>query len=549
MKGSNMNQITALYCRLSQEDLRAGESLSIENQRLMLKDYADKNGFHNCQYYVDEGYSGVDNTRPDYVRMLQDVENGLVGTVIVKDQSRLGRDHLETDRLMELVFPAYDVRFIAITDGVDSVNGINEMSGIRNYFNDFYARDTSKKIRAVQRAKGERGERVGASLPYGYMKDPNDTKRIVPDPKTAPIVKRIFEMYASGIGMKRICNTLEEEKVLSPSVYAFKKTGSRSGNPKLDKPYAWSIATVRSMLLNQMYCGDTVNFKTYTKSNKLKKRIKNELENVLIFENTHEAIIDRATFDVVQKHFSGRKRANGNGEMDKYAGYLYCAECGSRLYLHRNKKTYNNFMCGRYEKRKSNCTSHYIREEVVDEIVLKAIRKVTAYAREHSEEFYKMAMSNGESDAKSKTEKIESLRSEYQTRIKQLENTFSMLYTDRVTGRVSPERYDSLAAGYEKEQAKIKAKLQELDSHTSYVAMREKCVKEFIKNAKEFVEMPELTPKLLRAFIKRIEVHEKAEKRSRTCGNNITIHFTFIPDKGLKLDGTMIESYMIQNAE
>ena len=377
MKESNTNKITALYCRLSQEDLRAGESLSIENQRLMLKEYVDRNGFHNCQYYVDDGYSGVSNNRLDYIRMLKDVENGIIGTVIVKDQSRLSRNYLEAGRLMDLLFPAYDVRFISITDGLDSVNGINEMSGIRNYFNDLYARDTSKKIRAVQRAKGERGERVGASLPYGYMKDPNDAKHIVLDPEAAPIVKRIFEMYASGIGMKKICNTLEEEKVLSPSVYAFNKTGSRSGQP-LDKPYAWSIATVRSMLLNQMYCGDTVNFKTYTKSNKLKKRIKNEPENVLIFENTHEAIIDRATFDVVRKHFSGRKRANGNGEMDKYAGFLYCAECGSRLYLHRGKTPKDNtFRCGRYESRKSDCTAHYIKETFIDEVVLKSLSKVT----------------------------------------------------------------------------------------------------------------------------------------------------------------------------
>jgi len=214
--------------------------------------------------------------------MLKDIESGLVGTVIVKNQSRLGKDHLETGRLMEIIFPSYDVRFIAISDGVDSINGLNYMSGIKNYFNVFFAQDTSRKIRTIQKAKGERGERVGASLPYGYMKDPNDQKRIIPDSETAPIVKRIFEMYASGIGMKKICNTLEEEEGLSPSVYAFNKTGSRSGNPKLDKPYAWSIATIRSMLLNQMYCGDTVNFKTYTKSNKLKKRSRTLLNDITV---------------------------------------------------------------------------------------------------------------------------------------------------------------------------------------------------------------------------------------------------------------------------
>lgn len=228
------NLITALYCRLSQEDMREGESLSIENQKLMLKEYADKNGFCNCQYYVDDGYSGVNNNRPEYVHMLKDVENGLVGTVIVKDQSRLGRDHLETDRLMELVFPAYDVRFIAITDGVDSVNGINEMSGIRNYFNDFYARDTSKKIRAVQRAKGERGERVGTTIPYGYMKD-SDTKQLIPDSVTAPIVRKIFELSAEGKGIRSICNYLYENQIETPGVYEFRTKGKTC---KHSRPYS-----------------------------------------------------------------------------------------------------------------------------------------------------------------------------------------------------------------------------------------------------------------------------------------------------------------------
>lgn len=323
---SNTNLITALYCRLSQEDLRAGESLSIENQKLILQKYAEDNGFKNLRFYIDDGFSGTDAIRPSYVQMMNDVYDEKVGAVIVKDQSRLGRDHLETDRLMELTFPSYDVRFIAVNDGVDSSNGFSEMSTLRNWFNDFYARDTSKKIRAVQRAKGERGERVGTTIPYGYMKDPTNPKQIVPDPETAPIVRRIFEMYAGGIGIVKICDTLSREKIVSPSVYAFRKTGNRSGNPNPNRPYYWAQKSVRGMLSNQVYCGDTINFKTYTKSNKLKKRLKNAPENVMIFENTHEPIVSRKLFDMVQKHFAGRKRPNKQGEMDKYAGFLYCGE-------------------------------------------------------------------------------------------------------------------------------------------------------------------------------------------------------------------------------
>jgi len=539
---SNTNQITALYCRLSQEDMRAGESLSIENQRLMLKDYADKNGFRNCQYYIDDGYSGVDNARPEYVHMLDDVQNGLVGTVIVKDQSRLGRDHLETDRLMELVFPAYDVRFIAVTDGVDSANGINEMSGIKNLLNDMYARDCSNKIRAVLKAKGERGERLGAWIAYGYMRDPDDAKHIVPDPETAPVVKHIFEMYASGIGIKRICATLEQEQVLSPGVYNYRKNGSLSRNLKLDKPYAWANNTIRKMLSNQIYCGDTVNFKTYSKSNKLKKRIKNAPENMKIFHDTHEAIIDRATFNLVQKHFEGRKRADKRGELDKYAGYLYCAECGSRLYRNRDKyHKGDNYRCGRHQSRKSDCTSHCISGSNLDKIVLAGIKIVTKYAREHSDEFYKYAMKNGEAEAAKNLRESESLRNEYESKIKQIDKAIQLLYMDRSNGKITDERYELLSASFENEQTELKSKLSTLNSQLDEVKVREKCIRDFITKAKRYVTISKVTPELMRAFIERIEVHEKAVKRSRTCGNHIVIYFTFHPDKAFRLDGEMNE--------
>ncbi len=235
------NLITALYCRLSQEDERLGESLSIENQKIILQKYADDHGFRNCKFYVDDGYSGTDFKRPAHVQMMKDVEAGKIGIVIVKDQSRLGRDYLETGHLMDIKFPSYDVRFIAINDGYDSINRAdNDFSGMRNYFNDFYAADTSRKIRAVQRAKGQRGERISTATPYGYMLNPENKKELIPDPQTAPIVKRIFDMYASGLGVVKICDILCEEKILSPSVYIFQTTGKRIGNPDLERPYHWA---------------------------------------------------------------------------------------------------------------------------------------------------------------------------------------------------------------------------------------------------------------------------------------------------------------------
>ncbi|WP_256557105.1 recombinase family protein [Hydrogeniiclostridium mannosilyticum] len=529
-ENTNKNLITALYCRLSQEDERLGESLSIGNQRLMLQKYAEEHRFPNIQFYVDDGFSGADFNRPDFKRLMTDVECGKVGIVIVKDQSRLGRDYLQTGMLMEITFPQFDVRFIAINDGVDSENGVSDFSGIKNYFNDFYARDTSRKIRAVQRAKGERGERVGTTIPYGYMKNPDNPKQYIPNPETAPIVKRIFEMYANGIGIVKICDRLSKEQIVSPSVYAFKATCSRSGNPDLTRPYHWAQTTVRKMLVNQEYIGDTINFKTYSKSNKLKKRLKNDPENILIFENTHEAIVDRKTFELVQKHFAGRKRPDKQGEMDKYAGYLFCGECGKRLYLHRGKtiKPENNaFQCAGFQRRTTDCTAHYIRENVLDQIVLHNLKMVTDYAREQPEEFYAMATQNGEAEAKKFYKTAEREKAQIEKRIKELDNIIRCLYEDRVCGRILPERYDVMASGYEQEQSELRQELKSITERIDQMDMREMCIREFIDKAKFYIEMPKLTPELLRVFIRRIEVYEKLEKYSRTCGNPIVIHYAF----------------------
>ena len=533
---SNHNLTTALYTRLSQEDLLQGESNSIRNQKLILQKYADDHGFHNCQFYVDDGYSGADFNRPDFKRMMADIEAGKVGAVIVKDQSRLGRDYLQTGMLMEITFPQYDVRFIAINDGVDSANGVSDFSGIKNYFNDFYARDTSRKIRAVQKAKGERGEHLGTTIPYGYLKNPEyngnqkDHPYMVVDPEAAAVVKRIFKMYANGIGIVKICDTLCAEKVTCPGVYLFQRTGSRTAHPDLNRPYHWGHTSVRRILGNREYVGDTVNFRTYSKSNKLKKRLKNSPENILIFENTHEAIIDWKTFDLVQKHFAGRKRPDIQGEVDKFAGYVYCGECGKRLYLHRGKtiKPENNhFQCGGFQSRTTDCTAHCIRESVLEEIVLTDLRKVTALAREQPEEFYKMAMANGEEEARKFYDTVTRQQNKLNARIKDLDNIIRCLYEDRVCGRITLERYDTMAGSYEQEQAELKLELESISAQISEMDLREKYVKDFIENARTYIEMPKLTPELLRVFIQRIDVYEKEEKYSRTCGNTIMIHYTF----------------------
>ncbi len=543
------NLITALYCRLSVEDKKdknrkqrrnIDESNSISNQKMILQRYADDHGFYNCKFYIDDGYTGTNFDRPAFKQMDADMRAGKIGVIIVKDQSRLGRDHIETSKLMEIVFHTYNVRFIAINDGYDSLN-VKDMdfSGIRNYFNDFYAADTSKKIRAVQKAKGERGEHLGTAIPYGYLKNPEykgnqkEHPYLIINPETAPVVKRIFELYAGGTGIRKICAVLEKEQIMSPSVYAFKRTGNRSGHPDLNNPFRWTQTTVRGMLANQEYCGDTVNFRTYSKSNKLKKRLKNDAENIMVFENTHEAIVSRGLFDAVQKHFEGRKRPDQQGEMDKYAGFLFCGECGQKLYLHRCKSLApekNFFQCGGYQtKGGTHCSAHYIREQVLDEIVLGRVQKMTAFARENPEEFYAMATENGEAEAKKFYAMAERQKSSLESRVKEIDKIIRCLYEDRVVGRITPERYDELACGYELEQTEIKQELESITARIAEMDMRDICVREFIENAKEIVDMDKLTPKILRAFVLRIDVYEKAEKFSRKCGNYVEIHYTFQP--------------------
>ncbi len=539
---STENLLTGLYARLSQEDLLQGESNSIRNQKMILQKYADDHGFRNSKFYVDDGYSGANFDRPGFKEMMSDIQAGKVGTVIVKDQSRLGRDYLQTGMLMEITFPQYDVRFIAINDGVDSDNGISDFSGIKNYFNDFYARDTSRKIRAVIKAKGERGERISTATPYGYMRDPEHPKKLTPDPETAPVVRRIFDMYANGIGIVKICDTLSAEKIICPGSYLFQRTGDRSGRPNLDRPYHWAQTTVRSILSNREYTGDTVNFKTYTKSNKLKKRLKNDPENILIFENTHEAIVDRKTFDLVQKHFAGRKRPDKQGEMDKFAGYVFCGDCGKRLYLHRAstiKPENSAFQCAGFQTRTTDCTAHYIRESVLENIVLTNLKKMTAFAREKPDEFYAMAMQNGEAEAKKFYDTVTRQRAQIQARVKDLDNIIRCLYEDRVCGRITLERYDTMASGYEQEQAELKQELESITAQIDEMDLREQYVREFMENARAYIEMPKLTPELLRTFIRSIEVYEKEVKYSRTCGNTIVIHYTFQMPRRKTVDSTM----------
>ena len=528
MKQNQQNKATALYCRLSVEDEVQGESNSILNQKKLLSAYAEGHGFTNCRYYVDDGYSGVSFDRPDFNRMIQDMENGEIGTIITKDLSRLGRDYLKTGTYIEIIFPQNDVRYIAVNDGVDTARGDNEFVGIRNYFNDFFAADTSKKIRAVQRAKAERGERVGSKIPYGYMKS-EDRKTLIPDPETAPVVRRIFDMYVNGIGARTIAMTLERDQIQSPMVYNYYKYGQKARGLDLSQPYRWADVTIRGMLVNEAYIGTTANYKTTSKSNKLKKQIRNDRSDWLIFENTHEPIVDRHTFELVQKWFDGRRKPDASGQTDIFGGLVYCADCGQRMYLRRVLKypKENNYLCGSYQRWGGNhCTSHQIKESDLHAVILQKLRDVTEYVRENPDEFYRVVSQNARTDAEREMANIRRERESAVKRIAELESIIRCLYEDRVLGRITVERYESLSSGYEAEEADLKKRIAEMDTAEDEQEARDALIKQFIADAEKYIDIRMLTPEILRAFIRRIEVSEKEKWHSADCGNDLKIYFT-----------------------
>lgn len=356
--GNQTEELTALYCRLSQDDKQEGDSNSIINQKKILKRYAIEHGYQPYVFFVDDGFSGTNFNRPDFQRMIAEVEAGRIKRVIVKDMSRLGRDYLQVGMYTEIMFPNMDVHFIAVNDGVDSHVGENEFTPFRNIINEWYAKDTSKKIRAVKRSKGMAGEHIGSHAPYGYMKNPDNKKEWLIDEEAAEVVREIFRLCVNGYGPTRIANILTERKILCPTYYALEH-GEKPRTVLPPDKYLWSATVVSHILERMDYLGHTVNFKTHVKSYKNRKKIDNSPEQWRIFENTHEAIIDKETFEIVQKIRSGKRRPTKMGDMPMFSGLLYCADCGSKMTFHRQmaqSAEKHNFVCSNYRHNSKSCT-------------------------------------------------------------------------------------------------------------------------------------------------------------------------------------------------
>ena len=529
MKQAN-EKYTVLYARLSQDDGSQGDSNSIQNQRLMLQKYAKDNGFENTKFLYDDGATGTNFNRPGFQEVMALIENGEVATLIVKDMSRLGREYLEVGRLTEIVFPSYGVRFIAMNDGVDSLYGDNEFTPFKNIINEWYAKDCSKKGKASARIKAESGARVGSRPPFGYQKDPAYPKRkIIIDEETAPIVQRIFSLCMSGKGPSQIANQLKEEQVPIPAYFYYKKNGVEITGFNPAEPCNWQQTTIAKILENEVYLGHTVNLKYTTLSFKNKKRIERPESEQVRIENTHQPLIDKTTWDIVQDIRKHKRRRANMEEQNIFYGLIYCKDCGTTMVLHRAHTMdaiKNNFTCRTYKKKgKDVCTGHFIRESQLAEIILDDLRRVTHYARQHEFLFAKHITQKSGAEIRRDIAQTERELENLKRRDTELTALFKRLYEDNVLGKIPNEVFRKLSDDYLAEQKEIQTTLPKKESHLERLKDSVSNVSAFIDKAKQYTEINVLTAELLHLFIERVEVGERTEKWSRTAIQEINIYY------------------------
>ena len=528
---SNLKK-TALYCRLSQDDGLEGDSNSIQNQKNILQKFAEDHHFPNLCFYVDDGFSGGNFQRPAFQQMISDMENGEIGIIVTKDLSRLGRNQLHTGLYIEERFPMFGVRYIAINDNVDTDSSeSNDLMPFKNLFNEWFIRDTSRKIRAVLKAKAERGERPGTRAPYGYIKDP-ETKKLAVDDEAAAIVRRIFAMCASGNGPSQIARILKKEQVLTPTMYAYTRYGMNHTCLDTAHPYNWSDSAIANLLENEIYLGNTVNMKYSTKSYKDKRRVEHSREECLVFKDTHPVLITQEVWDIVQRVRKNRHRPTKMEEQNKYSGLVFCADCGSNMVLHRARTmsaSYNHFTCRTYKKDGESCTGHYIRECVLDEVVLEDLRRVTAMARERPEEFAAYIGSRQSAEIQREIRRQEKELAAMRKRKAELDAIFKKLYEDSVLSRITTEQFQMLSSSYTEEQNQIAAGIPQKEADIIQ-RLRETVsgTDGFLDKAKRYMDITELTPELLRLFIEKIVVHEKEVKWSKHAPQTVEIYYNGI---------------------
>ena len=528
-----MNQqpekITALYCRLSQDDALDGESNSITNPKALLSKYAADHGFRNTRFFVDDGFSGTSFQRPGFQEMMRYVEDYSVSAVIVKDLSRLGREYSYMGRLQDFIFPAYDVRFIAINDDVDSAKGENDFAVFKNVFNDYYAKDTSKKIRAVVKMRGEAGEHIASNPPYGYIKDPQDKKKWIVDEEAAKVVQRIFNLCIAGKGPMQIAKTLTADRVLTVTAYHARQKGWAMP----ENLYQWCSKSVAGILERREYTGCTVNFKTYTKSLKFKKRMENPVENQRVFEDTQPAIIDKGQWERVQELRKNKRRPTKTGRTSMFSGLLYCADCGAKMYVHRinNGKLIPQYTCSNYTKVPcgTRCpTQHRINESVVLALVANTLRAIAAYSQNDRKAFIQTVEDlNAAHCSTDGTQKKKRL-AEAKRRADELERLLCKIYEDKLLGGLAESRYAVLDERYANEQEQLIREIETLEATIAAYENRQQSSERFIALLDKYERFDPLTTTMLNEFVEKILVHERARKGSVETTQEVEIYFKFI---------------------
>ena len=519
-----------LYERLSRDDNLEGESYSIGNQKKLLTKVAKEKGYTNLVHFLDDGISGVTMDRPGFNDMMEQLAAGKAAAVFVKDLSRLGRNYIEVGRLTEEFFPEHDIRLVAVSDNIDTAEGENELAPIRNLFNEWYARDISKKRRISNKIKGNAGEPMGPP-PYGYKKDPDDPKRWIVDEEAAQVVRRVFRMTLDGYGTEQIATIFSEEKILTPIAYWREKGVNRPGKSKLRGPYMWNSSTITHILSLQEYCGDILNFKTYSKSYKNKKRLANDRENWVIFQDVHEPIIERAVFEQVQqKRGKIRKRRTHEGERNMFSGLLVCADCGHNLHFHFNQGNpdIKYFNCSNYKGNRGTCTStHYVRVDFLEQVVLGEIRRLTKFASQFEDEFVKAVIGHSQqaeaTDRKRKEKELKAL----QARDEELDGLFERIYEDNVSGKLSDDRFARMSRRYEEEQKELAEKIKALRAEIDKQNSQSMTTDMFISLVRKYTRARKLTPRMLNELIEKIEVFN-AEKVDGVWEQRLRIHYNCV---------------------
>lgn len=508
MKQLESDKITALYCRLSRDDELAGESNSIKNQKSILSKYAKDNNFQNIKFFVDDGYSGTTFTRPAFMKMMELAESGKIGTIIVKDHSRLGRNRLVVGQLLEEDFVRLNIRYIAIMDNIDSSKGLNDFLPIQDWFNEMHAKNTSQKVRAVLKNKGESGISLANNVPYGYKKDENDKTKWLVDETSAEVVKEIFNLFIQGHGTFEIARILRERKVLTPSEY---NASINTNSNNQEYQYKWCGTTIAGILDRQEYIGDTVNFKCTTRSYKDKTRINLPKEDRKIFKNTHEPIIDEYTWNIARQLRNNRKKRAKSGKKSIFSGLLFCYDCGKKMYFQspvvdlRNK---DHYRCSSYKHDTSACSSHYISDNALQSIVLENIQKVISYMKDYEDLFIQEQLAKSTQNELKQISKNKKELEKAKNRVIEIDNLFMHIYEDNVSGKITDDRFRNLSFNYDKEQQELKLKIEQLSKDIENTEKKDTDITQFISNVKKYTEINELTPEILNELIEKIIIHQ-----------------------------------------